>query len=334
MIRADKIIDMRKKNGWSQEELAEKLNVSRQSVSKWESAQSVPDMTRVLQLSELFGVSTDYLLKDALEDGAQRSEPLPEDAGAPLRRVSMEEAHAFLRYRAKAARLIPLGVLLCVLSPITLILLAVGQETGRLALSEQQALGLGLLVLILLVGVAVALFILSGLSGKPFEHLDHEPFETEYGVSGFVRERRDAENGVFTAQLVSGILLCVLSALPIFGAMLLQQDTENDFVYAVAVSVLLGFVACGVWLITRASIRRGGYAVLLEEGDYTRSKKQEQKNLQPVSTVYWSLVTAGYLAYSFITSDWQRSWIVWPVAGVLFGLVMAVASAFRGKDAR
>ncbi len=67
MILADKIIRLRKRNGWSQEELAEKMNVSRQSVSKWESAQSVPDLARILQLSAIFGVTTDYLLKDELE---------------------------------------------------------------------------------------------------------------------------------------------------------------------------------------------------------------------------------------------------------------------------
>ena len=60
MILADKIIDLRKKNGWSQEELAELLDVSRQSVSKWESAQSVPDMQRIIRMSEIFGVTTDY----------------------------------------------------------------------------------------------------------------------------------------------------------------------------------------------------------------------------------------------------------------------------------
>ena len=62
MILAEKIIDLRKKNGWSQEELAEKMEVSRQSISKWEGAQSVPDMGRIVRLSEVFGVSTDYLL--------------------------------------------------------------------------------------------------------------------------------------------------------------------------------------------------------------------------------------------------------------------------------
>ncbi len=67
MILADKIIRLRKKNGWSQEELANKMNVSRQAVSKWESAQSIPDIEKILQLSELFGVTTDYLLKDEFE---------------------------------------------------------------------------------------------------------------------------------------------------------------------------------------------------------------------------------------------------------------------------
>lgn len=61
MILADKIINLRKKAGWSQDELASKLNVTRQSVSKWEGAQSIPDMERIVRMSRLFGVTTDYL---------------------------------------------------------------------------------------------------------------------------------------------------------------------------------------------------------------------------------------------------------------------------------
>ena len=74
MILADKIITLRKKAGWSQEELAQQLNVSRQSVSKWEGAQSVPDMDKVVQMSRLFSVTTDFLLKDELSE----EEPAPE----------------------------------------------------------------------------------------------------------------------------------------------------------------------------------------------------------------------------------------------------------------
>ena len=62
-----KIVKLRKANGWSQEYLAEKLNVSRQAISRWESATAQPDATNILQLSKLFGVTTDYLLNDDYE---------------------------------------------------------------------------------------------------------------------------------------------------------------------------------------------------------------------------------------------------------------------------
>ena len=335
MILADKIVDLRKKNGWSQEELAEKLEVSRQSVSKWEGAQSVPDLNRVLQLSELFGVSTDYLLKDELPDETAENPPLREDTGKPLRRVSMQQAQTFLRLRQKNAQRISIGVTLCILSPIALILLAAAQEAGRIRLSEQHAVGLGLLPLFLLVGAAVALFVVSGLSGKPFEFLGEECFETEYGVSGLVREQREQNHGAYVAQLVAGITLCVLSCVPIFAAMFLGADESgaaSDFRYVVAVAALLCMVAVGVLLIVRASIVRGGYAVLLEEGEYSRESKQALERLKPVSAIYWGLMTAGYLGYSFFTMDWQRSWIIWPVAGVLYGVVYAVASTVQKKQ--
>lgn len=89
MIFADKLITLRKKAGWSQEELAEKLNVTRQSVSKWEGAQSVPDIDKILQLSRLFGVTTDYLLKD------NAAEPeYTEDDTSPLpRRKALTSAY-------------------------------------------------------------------------------------------------------------------------------------------------------------------------------------------------------------------------------------------------
>ena len=81
MTFSDKLIALRKKAGWSQEELAERLNVSRQSVSKWESAQSMPDIDKILQLSSLFSVTTDCLLKDT-----QAEPEYTEDDTSPLPR--------------------------------------------------------------------------------------------------------------------------------------------------------------------------------------------------------------------------------------------------------
>ena len=67
MILSEKLIMLRKKNGWSQEELAMKMDISRQSVSKWESGSSLPDLDKIIKLSQIFDVSTDFLLKDSLE---------------------------------------------------------------------------------------------------------------------------------------------------------------------------------------------------------------------------------------------------------------------------
>ena len=63
MTLADRIQQLRKQKGISQEELADRVGVSRQAVSKWESAQSVPDLDKILLLSDYFEVTTDYLLK-------------------------------------------------------------------------------------------------------------------------------------------------------------------------------------------------------------------------------------------------------------------------------
>ena len=63
----DKIIKHRKANGWSQEDFAEKLNVSRQAISRWENGTALPDAQNILQISKLFHVTTDYLLNDDYE---------------------------------------------------------------------------------------------------------------------------------------------------------------------------------------------------------------------------------------------------------------------------
>ncbi len=327
MILADKIIDLRKKNSWSQEELAEKMDVSRQSISKWESAQSVPDMARIVRLSELFGVSTDYLLKDELETAETAVLP---DSGSEAKTVSMEEASAFLQMKAFNAGRVALGVFLCILSPVLLILLGGAQEYGKIPLTENQAGGLGLIVLMLLVGGAVALFITSGLRSSSFDWLEKEPIDTLYGISGMVRERREQFRPVFARQLTVGIVLCVLSVIPI-GVSLLFAG-ENEFLHVTATCGMLILIAFGVMLIVRSAIIWGGFQILLEEGDYTREAKADLKTHGNFGKIYWLLVTAGYLAWSFITNGWHRTWIVWPVAAVAYGAFFAIVKALQRKN--
>ena len=326
MILADKIIELRKKNGWSQEDLAEMMDVSRQSISKWESAQSTPDMARIVRLSQIFGVSTDYLLKDEIE----AAEPLDiPDTGTAAIPVTMEEASAFLALKDRNSGRVALGVLLCILSPILLIVLGGAQEYGVIGLSEDQAGGLGLIVMMLLIAGAVALFVTSGLRSSRFDYLEKEPIDTLYGVDGMVRERREQYRPAYSLQLVVGIILCVLSVIPLGIAVLFGGG--NEFYYVIATGIMLAVIAVGVMLIVRGGIVWDGFHVLLEEGDYSRDAKAGQSAHASFGRIYWPIVTAIFLAWSFFTNRWDRSWIIWPVAAVAYAAIFGIVNSLKKK---
>ena len=324
MILADKIIALRKKSGWSQEELAEKMNVTRQSVSKWEGAQSVPDLEKILLLGQLFGVSTDYLLKDELGE--------PEYANTTdepsLRRVTMEEANEFLRVSTFAAKRIALATFICIISPICLLLLAAAQGTRALNISENMAAGAGLIVMFLLVAAAVMIFISSGAKTAQYEYFEKENFETEYGVAGMVKERQKEYSETHTRGNVLGTCLCILSVIPLFSALFLQ---ENDLTYVAGICVMLVVVGIGVMFLIMVGTPWSGMQKLLQEGDYTKQKKQVSERTAAISTIYWLVVVAGFLAYSFLSNNWENSWVVWPVAGVLYAAVMIACGAWNKK---
>ena len=212
MILGEKIAQLRKKNGWFQEELAGKLNVSRQSVSKWESAMSVPDLDKIVLMSGLFEVSTDYLLKDELtEEEFVSGNP----DGEQMRRISMEEAQRFLKVRREASGRIASGVAACILSPAALLFLSEAAEYGLLDLSKELADGIGMMILLLIVAGAVASFLIFGREMGRYEYLEKEIFELSYGVEGMVRKKSEAYAPVFGTKMAGGVALCILGFIPL-----------------------------------------------------------------------------------------------------------------------
>ena len=332
MILADKIINLRKKNGWSQEELAEKLGVTRQSVSKYEGAQSIPDLDKILKLSEIFGVTTDYLIKDELEEEEYAPSQMQENESESDRivhKVTMEMANEYLQMIDWSAGKTAFATMLCILSPIVLLMLGAMSEMPDYHISENAAAGIGICVLIVLIAIAVMIFILCGMKTKKYEFLEKEDIETAYGVSGMVKEKRDAYHSTYVTQLVIGIACCICSVIPLFGTLAVS---ESDFYMVSAVCMLLTLVAIGTYFIVRSASKMNAMNQLLEEEDYTRQKKHENQKMSGPVTVYWLIATAIYLAWSFTTNDWDRTWIIWPVVGVLFPAFYAIVSGIRKKS--
>ena len=326
MILADKIIENRKKNGWSQEELADRLGVSRQSVSKWEGAQAVPDMKKIVQLAELFNVSTDYLLRDDMEVSEPTDETLV-DSGTEeaVRAVSMEEANRFLEFNEKASRFISTGVMLCILSPISIFIAKMISDMHILPFSEDSLLACSIAVLLVIIAAAVWLFLTIGINGKKYEYLENSRIETQYGVSGMAKERRENYEGTYSSLLILGILLCILCSIPIVLMAMIKNG--SDSLMSAAVALLLLLLAIGVKLIVLVCIRKEGFDKLLEEGDYTRTDKKAGK----YDGIYWAIVTAIYLGWSFMTMRWHMTWIVWPIGGVLFAVYREIMKAVVKK---
>lgn len=324
MILADKIIRLRKKNGWSQEELAEKMNVSRQAVSKWEGAQTVPDLGKILQLSELFGVTTDYLLKDDMD-----AEEFTDDSSdAFTRHVTLQEANTFMDWRKKASLWIAFATFLCIIAVIPLLILGAATEVPAYGISETLAAGVGLVALFVIVAIAVSIFVYCGFKNSPYEFLDKESFETEYGVKGMVKEKQKTYRNTYIISNIVGTCLCVLSPIPLF----IGAFTGNDFYTVVALTFTIFLAGIGVIFFVTAGVRWASMQKLLQEGEFTPVEKSNSKAKESIGGIYWLLATAIYLGWSFITNDWHITWIVWPVAGVLFAVVMAVCNLVMKQE--
>ena len=316
MILADKILELRKSNGWSQEELAEKLNVSRQSVSKWESAAAIPDMNRILELSKVFGVTTDYLLKDEIESLAYSETDESDD----YVKVSLQTANEFIKDKAIHGKWTSRGVVLCILSPALLILLA-GLADNNMGIGESLAIGLGIAAILIMVSTAVGIFIISSSKMEQYKYLDDNEFELEYGLNGILNERKEKFKPKYVQNTAIGVILCILAALPLVvgGAMEAPEIILIEFVV-----LLLILVAIGVYLLINAGTVKNSYDLLLGQGEYTPEERESARKTDKVASIYWPVATAIYLGWSFATSDWHITWIVWPVAGALFGGVIAV----------
>lgn len=293
-------------------------------------------------------MSTDFLLKedacmDDMGNGCPREEAPPEwqeqtekqkDRGwrersgeereVSPRFVDRVEAETFMEVTKQVSRWLALGVFLCICSPICVIILGGLSDYG--SLSEDMAGGVGVTVLLAMVAAAVALFILHGMKLTKYQYLDKEPILLEDGLRELVEEKKEAYGSTFRMGIVLGVTLCIGSVIPIMLAVAFNGN-RREMILVCCVGILLALVACGVYLFIRVGMVQDSYRKLLQEEEYSRENKQTGKKLSPFCGAYWCIVTAIYLAVSFSRNNWENSWVIWPVAGVLFAAVYNILKA-------
>jgi len=324
MTTSDKIVLLRKQKGWSQEELAELVDVSRQAVSKWESAQSMPDIDKLLKLSELFGVTTDYLLKDDCTSETPVQTAVSEST-KPLRRVTMSEAEEYIKLRKSAAWRIALAVFMCIFGAALLILAAAlhGTVLGSDGTGVRVLMPIGpaLIALFMLVAGAVAILVSTGSKCAKYSFLETDVFTPDDDMTAAMSDRREAYRRTYDRFNLIGIILCILAPLLVVICSFGGKVSVLSVVF-----IMLILVGIAVVCFIRVGTVKSAYDKLLQDGEYTPENKAKSHILGKVSTAYWLCAVAVYLGWSFIGDAWDKSWIVWVIAGVLYGAVAAVAA--------
>lgn len=310
MILADKIMQLRKQFGWSQENLAEALNVSRQSVSKWESGNSIPDLSKILKMAEIFGVTTDYLLKDDIESVQMGMI----DQDDHMVKFSLEDVNKYVDDKIKAAKLISKGVMLCVFSPIPLFLMLGLTQGGFIGLSSDTAVLIGLTLLLVIVAAGVAVLLHSNQYKFEIDTLEGE-FELSYGVEGVIKDKLAKYMPEFNRYASISVGIFILSVVPLLYSALISN---LRYLPLFMVGLLLGLIGLGVSMLVRVNAKKNAYEAILRQGEFAPERIKENKNTEKLAVIYWPIVVAIYLGWSLWTHHWGITWIVWPIAGLLF----------------
>lgn len=325
MILAAKITHLRKQANWSQEELAEKMNVSRQSVSKWESTNSIPDLTKIIMLADLFEVSTDYLLRDELEAPAAVDERI-ETSNV---QVNLDHAGKYVQSKIEAAALTTKGVILCLCSVVPLFFLMAMEDTGRLDGYGDIATAGGIISILVMVSLGVSYFIRMNQYEADFDTIDNEKFELSYGVHSVFKNKLKEFRPSYNRRLSLGIFLFISSFAPLVLAA--ELNGSGELIKLMLISLIL-MIAAGLYLVIPASAEYEAYNKVLKESHVETVKSRRAKRAEKLAAFYWPLLVAIFLGWSLWTMDWHITWIIWPVGAVLFGALLGLIDLFAKDD--
>ena len=288
MSLAENLQYLRAREGVTQEQLAERLDVSRQSVSKWESSASFPEMDTLIKLCDMFHTDMDTLLRGSVE------QTLSEDTAGYDRFMT-----AFARKIASGVSAIIIGVAVFCLASLT------GEgQVGMLCMAG----------FFLILTVAVVVFIASGI--------EEEQFRTQHPViADFYTEKQKADFRRrfvwYIAGGVGAILFGVFLMILTFAVFPEQEPYET-----IAGTVFLLIVAGAVWFLVYGGMLEDKYNIARYnwENNPTPEDKAKRRRAVTACAVIMLLATALFLFMGLSYDKWETAAVIYPVGGILCGV--------------
>lgn len=301
---------IRTRNGLTQEQLAEELNVTRQSVSKWESGASFPEMETLLKICERYKVNLDELMRGSLKEHNE------------------EEAESFIRHIKVFSIQMALSV-----SAIIMALAVISLFDG---IARDNLMGAFFLAV---VAASVITMIVSGMEHDRFvkKHPKMQPVFSDKEI-----ERADH---IFSWAIAGGVGL-ILIGLIISSCL---DDTYDSLIFTnVPGTAFLAAVSLAVGIFIFFGIRRGMYHVeeYNKENVHLTVPSKTNKKVGAACGVIMLIATCVFLIWGFwgmpggmYTGNWRDyaghwgiSWIAFPIGGILCGIASIIIKAFGDKE--
>jgi len=228
-------------------------------------------------------------------------------------KLSAGEVYAYLEQMRKSGIWIGIGVWLIIAGVCAMILISL--LTGSLdEAAEGMMSAVGVTVLLVMIAVAVPIIIANGLRLDQYKRYNEQKILLDAQTHADLDQERTQHNITFISKISIGVALILLAV----GAFVLLSTLEY---LLLPIAIMLFIIGFSVFLFISAGMNKAALDVVLGKGEYVDKARnvKAEKVIGTVSSVYWPVIVAGYLLWSFVWDAWQISWVIWPVAGVLFG---------------
>lgn len=255
-------------------------------------------------------------LDELAEELGIREEVFPVDVTPQVVRrfVSMDEAKDYVSDSVSKGLRVAIGVMLCIMCVTGVMISEILKASDTV----------GILLMFGMMAIGISLFIYSGVVFSKWNFVKKEACQIDINTASYLSDELEHYMGAHALRLTIGIVLCAICWLPaaVFGEIRALDELGGVLLFVM--------VSVGVFLIIYTSSIKSAYESLLRlndintiSGHYAKNQEVEYINdgVKVMMEVYWSVITCIYLAWSFLTFHWYVTWIIWPIAGIVFSVL-------------
>ncbi|MCI2956698.1 permease prefix domain 1-containing protein [Agromyces atrinae] len=287
--------------------------------------QVIRDFGNLDEVAPVLGISSDI----APEPAAGVVPASPVTASRQRAVVTLDDARAYADSLRRVRFRFSIAVVMFVLSPAVLIALPMAANAGAVTIADSAAVFVGLLVLFVFVAGGVILLLSASRETAAFTRITDNGFTADPATARWAEALADSHERVRTRALQIAIGLWILAPVPLLSFALFSDGSPQAEVrVGIGVVLVLIFVAAGLGIFLPQNWART-VADEIGSGDSADAGDDERSIVSVIASIYWPLLTAVFLAWSFIGNAWSISWIVWPIGAVLFGAIAAGGSAIE-----